>query len=457
MDIAARIAEHISETRYTDLTQEAVTVAKRCLLDTLGAGWAGSTAPGVRPVHDMVVEQGGRGECTVWAYPEKLPAETAAFLNSLMASAMEYDTLYAPGPLHADIVVAPAACAIAERQHSNGREFLTALVIGADLACRLAESTNQSIGWFYTSLHGVFGAVAATAKLLNLDRKAIHHALGIALGHVGGTQQSHIEQALTKRMHSAFAAKAGVFSGMLAERGVTGPSEVFEGRYGLYGMYEKGDPSQVVGDLGQNYRIVNTSFKKYPTCGYTHAAVDGTLELVQLHDLQADDVTGVEVLLTPAANLIVGNPFAPQENPQVTAQFSIQYCVASAILRRRLSLEDLTVEAVLDPRIQDMVDKIRVVVDESTSGNLTPSEVTINTRETGRLHRRVETVHGSPANPMSGKQLREKFLDCVQAGNIPLSQEEGSMVIERVDRLEELDDVAQFFGGFWNRREKMVG
>lgn len=177
------------------------------MLDTLACAWAGRDAPGAPEAHGLVAADGGTPEATVWGYGGKLPAASAAFLNSLFGAALDYDAV---NTVHADVCVLPAALAVAERQRASGKEFLAAYALGADLASRLGGSiTGQHRGWFTTSIYGVFGATAAAARLLRLDEATIAHAFGIALSQASGTQQANIEQALTKRLQSAFAARAG--------------------------------------------------------------------------------------------------------------------------------------------------------------------------------------------------------------------------------------------------------
>ena len=191
-DLSQTIARHIADATYESLPGDAIEAAKRLMLDTLGVAWAGADAEGCRSVYDLTHDQSGKPESTVWAYGKKLPVISAAFVNSLFAGALEYDGLHEVGTLHADIVVLPAALAMAERAHVNGRDFLTALVVADDLVCRLGVSTQKRTGWFYTSVHGVFGAAAVTAKLLGLDRAAVQSAMGLAYLNAAGTQQAAV-------------------------------------------------------------------------------------------------------------------------------------------------------------------------------------------------------------------------------------------------------------------------
>ena len=226
-EISRDLAQHIAGLRYEDLPDYAVRAAKQFMLDTLAVAWAGSNSPGCADAHAMLADEGGRADGTVGAYGGKLPAPAAAFANSMFAAALDFDSLGRDAPSHVNIVVLPAALALAERRHVSGKEFLTALVAGSDLMCRLGvacESQGPSKGWFYTSVHGVFGSVAASARLMGLDAVGIRNAIGIAFSQAAGTQQANIEPSLTKRMQSGFASRSGVFAALLLSRDSSGYS-----------------------------------------------------------------------------------------------------------------------------------------------------------------------------------------------------------------------------------------
>ncbi len=200
------------------------------MLDTLAVAWAGSTAPGIEQMRRGLLPAEGARESLLWANLEPVSMLDAAFLNGAAAAALDYDGLHLEAVVHTDIVCLPAVLATAERVHASGRDFLAALILANEVVCRLGLATRLHSGWFYTSIHGVFGAAAGCAKLLGLDGEGVRDALGIALSQVGGTQQSMLEKALTKRIQSALASRArrvfgpvGASRGNGAARGVRGP------------------------------------------------------------------------------------------------------------------------------------------------------------------------------------------------------------------------------------------
>ena len=447
MEITRRIAEHISATPAKAIPAEAKAAAKTLMLDTLGVAWAGAEAPGIPATRNLQVGEGGRPESSVWAYGDRLPAPSSAFVNSCLAAALDYDSVHQKGQVHADIVGLPAALAVAERQRASGEAFLAAFVLGTDLICRIGMSVARNSGWFMTSIHGVFGAAAASARLLGLDAERTSHALGLALSHVGGTQQALVEKSLAKRLQAGFAARGGVTSALLAEAGITGPQSPFEGQFGFYKLYEAGSGEKILEGLGQRYEITNTTTKKYPSCTCNHTLIEGTLQAMREQSLREADIESVEVFISPFMNQLVGAPFDPRGNLQVLAQFNAQYSVASAISRGKLGIAEIQDEAVLAPGIGDLARRVKVTVDESNKEKFAPTEMTIRTRTRGEIHRRMEHVPGTPEFPMTQAEHEDKFKECTGLGTRALSQEKRALLIERVRNIETVADMATFFDG----------
>ena len=443
--ISQSIAEHVVACNYAALPASSVAAAKRLMLDTLAVAWAGTTAPGAPEAHGLLSEEGGRGDSSVWGYGGKLPAASATFLNSIAGGALDYDGV---NTVHADIVALPAALAMAERERASGKDFLAAYVIGSDLCSRFGASiTGAHKGWFTTSIYGAFGAAATAAKLMGLDATATRHALGIALSQAAGTQQSNIEQALTKRFQGALAARAGVFSAQLAGRGITAPREAIEGKFGLYALYQEGNPLKILDGLGRHFEHENTAIKKYPCCACSHASLEAALALIREYDLKPADVTAIEVTHSTFMHRLVGAPFNPGDNPQVSAQFSVQYAMACALLRRRMSVADLEDSAIFDPAIKAITERTRVVIDESLKSSRAPASVSLTTQTHGTLTRTTEKFPWSPEDPPSDTALQDKLDACFAAGVAPLAAEKKSLLMKRVQEIESVTDMSEFFAG----------
>ncbi|MGH8617751.1 MAG: MmgE/PrpD family protein [Burkholderiales bacterium] len=445
--ISGRLAAHVADTRWEDLPADAIAASKRLGLDTLAVAWAGATAPGVPPVRDLLVDEGGKGESLLWADGRRLPARAAAFINSAAAAALDYDGMRATerGSVHADSVVLPAALAIAEREHASGRDFLTALVIGNDLVTRLgAASLLPHKGWYLTSIYGVFGATAAAAKLLKLDAAKTTHAFGIALSQASCTQLPNIERNLTKRFSSSFAAAAGVSSALLAAAGVTAPREAFEGQFGFYRLYQDGDADALLANLGRDYPHVGTAIKKYPSCACNHTAIEATLDLVREHGLTAADATEIEVTISPYVDRLVGASFDPGADPQVAAQFSVQYSVACPLLRGRFGVADIQPDAVTAPDIVALARRIAVRIDPGWN-NSRAATVRIVSRTRGTLEKHVAHIPGTPEAPLGDAELQAKIRDCFDFG--ARAGEDPRQIARAWYAIEDCPDIAALWRG----------
>lgn len=448
LSLSHHIAHHAATTPYSAIPYDAIAAAKFFMLDTLAVAWAGSSAPGCCEAYGLFVDEGGRKDATAWAYGERLPLQAAAFINGMSSSALDYDALGRDSPVHVSVTVLPAALAVAERERASGRDFLAALIVGSDIMCRMgAAASHPHKGWSYTSVLGSFGAAAAASRLLQLDTVQTRHALGIAFLQSSGTQQFNIEPSLSKRMLSAFGARAGVYAALLAQRSLTAPSEVMEGKFGLYQLYQSGDPARLVEALGTRFDSVDLSIKKYPSCGCNHTAIEGTLQLVREHDLKPDDVQSIEVTVTPYIDRIVGGVYDPSGDAQVAAQFNIRYSIACALVRRKLGLAEIETPAARDPAILKHIDKISVKVNSALTSERGPVRVTTRTKAHGEVSCYVEHVPGSKEAPLSQEEVNQKARECFALGVRPLNTRQIETLTARISTIENIDDVSTLFDG----------
>ncbi|MBI4185841.1 MmgE/PrpD family protein [Candidatus Berkelbacteria bacterium] len=446
MNISAAIAQHVSTSEYESLPEEAIAAAKRSFLDTLGVALAGSKAPGMDAVASIYAHQGGAPESSVWGdCSRRLPAMSAALLNGLAAASLDYDGLHPIGLVHPGIVTIPAALAVSERVHASGRQFLTAVALADDLMCRMALSHSERRGWNFTAVYGGLAASIAASKIIGLSRHRLQDAMGLAYITASGTQQPAAERSLAKRMQSAHASQCGVWAALLAEKGYNGPAAIFEGKFGIYNLYEPGDFREVINDLGVRFENTRISMKKYPSCGCTHAVLDGLLDIISEHAVSVDRVRAIETIISPYMDRLVGAPFSPGENPQVAAQFSVQYAVACALLFRRFSLDELRIEKILDSRVREVANRVKITVDASNGGGVAPAEIKITLADGTVIHRRVEDLKGSPSNPFTDPEVEEKFIDCVLHGDSERTRVSAQSLYSMMSRVEEADDMATFF------------
>lgn len=447
MTLSERLAEYLLTASYESLPPEVIGVSKRMLADTLACAWAGTAAPGITGLHEMVLSDGGRHSATLWAFGGQVPAASATFLNGVSAAALDFDCLHLGGLAHSPIVVLPPVMALAEQQRVNGKDFLAAFTAGVELHCRLGMATKDHSGWFYTSMHGVFAAAGACARILGLDRDGICNAFGIALAQCGGTQQAAIEQTMLKRTQSAMAARDAVHAALLARLGTTAPRQAFEGKCGFYAMYESGDPAIVIDALGKRHEVLNITFKKFPSCGCNHAPIEAVLQLMAGNGLTAADIAEAETSISPYMARLVGAPYDPSGNALVAAQFSVQYSVASAIMRGRLGLAELKTDAAREPAVAAFARTIKVIVDETRHGAELDGTVSLTTRDGRKFTRTVSDLPGSPQAPLTDADFRQKAIECFGSGIAPLTASQAKALLGRIDEIDMAEDISVFFSG----------
>ena len=458
MDKIYEVVRYVLATDYEDLPQRVVEKTKECFIDTIGVILAGSSALGCCEVVEQVNYWGGREESTILVYGGKVPSLFAAFTNSMMAHARDFDDDHEEGSVHPSASVIPTGIAIAEQIGGvDGKKFITAIAIGIDLVCRLGLSLRVLQGWHLSGICGGIGSVATAGKLLGLGKDQLWNAFGIAYSQTTGNSQGRRDGAMTKRMNPGFASKAAVLSAYLAKRGITGPKNVMEGKEGFFNMFDGGDyfdpeklrskmdgtsysHNELTKDLGKVFKVEEISFKPYPCCRFLHAPIDATLKNVQRNNIQPEDVEEVTVRACKRAMNNYSQPFEIRDTAQIDAQFNIPYGVAAAILRRQVGLKDFEDAAVRDPLVLEITKKIRVVVNPKAHLKV-PVVVEIKTRNGKTYTSYVEEIIGGPKQPMTRDEFLGKFYDCARYAARPISSKKLEDFLFLANHLETLDDI----------------
>lgn len=428
--------------KFGDLPPDAVAAAKTTLVNTCAAMLAGSTAPGAPQIVKQVREWGGIAHSTVVAHGFKAPAPMAALANGVMAHAMDFDDTQAGTGLHASVVVVPALLAVSETMpRATGDDFLLAQVLGLELACRMTLAATNRGGhpWLTTTLFGIFGATLAAGKLAGLDRNRLRHALGIAYSSAAGNRQGLLDGTLIQRVQPGLCAQAAVSAAAFARQGVTGAIDLLGGRYGLYPTHYGNDydPGALTKDLGRDFRMRDIALKAFPCCSYAQEPLDAMLELVNA-GLRPEQVESILVsVATKHAAGLVDHPFTPRTCPQVDAQFSMQYVVASMVCRKAFGIADLQDAALRDAPVLDFSRRVAVRVDADREG-----QVEVRLRDGRVLEKRVELSRGHPRRPMSGEELMAKAVDCARHAQVPRSEVQVRELVRAIDCMEKDAQVA---------------
>jgi 2-methylcitrate dehydratase PrpD len=398
------LARFIAGTRPADLPDALLAKAKRHTLDTLACGVAGAcSAEGAALLATLLASE-PTGDQPVWGTAHRLGARSAALVNGTACHAFELDDT--GGCDHSGAVVLPAAVAalgLAERPVS-GLEFLTAVVLGYDVARRVLEACgayrpHNEAGWHSTATCGVFGAAAAAARILGLSEDSIIHALGHAASFSGGLWAFIHDGSQTKRIHTGRAAEGGLLAALAARGGLSGPSRVFEDVWG--GFLRSFAPQSAVPDaltvgLGEGWRLERVAIKPHASCRGTHSAIDALGALILAHGLEAGDVERIRVR---APAFLVGMCGARDASGLAAAQMSLPYALALRLHQVAVGLDGFRAEIRRDPAVLAMMERIALDSDPALGGSEEPF-VTVETTDGRSLSHRVTDPLGSPTNPL---------------------------------------------------------
>ena len=437
MSLTEDVVRFITDTPAEAIPPEAITAAKRALLDTAGVTLAGVPEDGPTIVRELAAEN-GPGPVSILGSDQRALLLDAALATGTAAHALDYDDTTVPLHGHPSAPLLPAVFALAEERGCSGPALLDAFVIGFEVEARLGHAVDPSHylhGWHATATAGTLGVAAAGARLAGLDAERTGHALGIALSLAGGSRANF--GSMTKPLHVGNAARGGLQSVLLAERGFTAAEDSIGGPMGFLELFAaEGEAApERLESLGERWGIVDPGInvKRYPCCYGTARSADGLFALVGEHDLQPDQVERIDVRLEPGGLAALIHP-RPQDGLQ--GKFSMQYVLAAILLDRELRLSSFEDEAVLRPEARSLIERIH------TSEGAPPPElgdvpkfshVAVTLAGGGRIEHAVDEAAGSADHPLSWDELADKYRDT--AGRV-LDTEAVERGIERFATLE---------------------
>ncbi len=346
-------------------------------------------------------------------------------MNGILSHTLEMDDTHAEGVIHPGCVVIPAAIAVAEKTGASGRDLLTAIIVGYEVAVRVAIAvgpvSHRMKSWHATGTCGAIGAAAAAGRLLGLDPKRMLSALGLAGVQHTGTWIFTDDGSMCKRFHAGFAALGGVTAAYLAQAGFTGPSRVLEAADGGFFMTTSDDfdSSRVVKELGQTWESYATAPKPYSVCRHEHSTLFGIMKLAKQHNLGHQDIQEVHVKTNSSAFKSVGKIVEPKTIAE--AQFSLPFAVGLALRDGEVFHHQFRVERLSDPEILAVARKVRVAVDSEIDRAYPArwsSEISLVTSK-GTFKEFVAEAPGELGNPLSIEFISEKFRTLARASLSP--------------------------------------
>jgi 2-methylcitrate dehydratase PrpD len=450
MDPIESFIDLASKVSYQDIASEAIESVKVVLVDFFGVMIGGTNSRPSRLCSEIVNRWGGPQEATVFANNRKVPIHAAVLANCTAGRTLDYDDVHEQAHLHATVAVVPPALAISETTKVSGSEFIVSIVLGFELLARMGLALTKGPGatGMSTTYQGASLAAALVgAKLLGLTPELTQNALGIAYSQMAGNQQVIREGVDLMVVQQGLSAMSGMIALEMARIGLTGPHEVFSGRYGYFPVYhpQRYDMDVFTRDLGKSWEIENTSLKPFPCCKLIHTALQGAFDLRKEHGISPEEIAEVRAGINREDYDMICEPLPIKRNPQtvVDAIYSLPYVLSVGLTQGKIGLQDFTTEAIKRPQLIEFAKIIQPVKDENlpkATEKGIPAWVSITLKNGKKYDCYTEAVKGSPTIPMSVDERYAKFFDCLNYAQYP--REMGNRLLKSLEHLEDMEDVS---------------
>ncbi|MEJ2594395.1 MAG: MmgE/PrpD family protein [bacterium] len=436
--IARQIAEFAVNLKFSDLPEEVVYEVKRYLYDSIGCAYGAYHTKDVNIIRDIYREMGGKEESTVIGFGDRIPAVNSALVNSLMIRSLDFNDIYwKEDPSHPSDII-PAALSMAERVGASMEEVIVAIVLAYEFEQRLCLFAVPGIRerkWHHATLTQFVSPIVA-GKILGLSVDQMVHAIGISGSHnhtIGCPTAGKLT--MMKNTVDPMAVQSGVFAALMAEKGYSGTEEVFEGKEGFMDCFYgwdvkkkevspatmqgretlgewKWDLDALLGGLGESWKIMECSMKAFPCEALSHVHLTAVINAVKDNDIAYDDIEEVTVTTIARACDILFDPHKYRPDSRETADHSLPYCVAAAIVDRKVTTQSFSDEKIKDPKIWEVIDLIKGEASEEFEKMFPekqPSKVVVKTKD-GQLYSEYrEYPKGDPREPMTMEDLDNKF------------------------------------------------
>jgi 2-methylcitrate dehydratase PrpD len=458
ISITERIAKYVATRRFTDIPAAVRDTAKEHVLDGIATMIAGAGEYASVHIRRYTMALGGNPEATILGTRVKTAARYAALANAVQGHVLDYDDTQlatsAKTPFgqltHPTTPVLAAALALAEKSSATGRDLLTAYIAGVEVACRLADAIDPSHyldGFHPTGTIGVFGAAAASACIIRLDAGATKRALGLAATFSAGIRAHR--GSMAKALNAGRAAENGVVAAELARDGFTAAENIFEAPMGFFSAASRNKVDRARLTFGRRsfFTAPGVAIKRYPCAGVLHSALDAAIDLASRHDIDARAIKKITVTMgkVSAAPLVYDRPTSGLEG-----KFSAPFSIAVALLERAAGIRQYTDAKIAAPAVKDLMRKVELRRDARLdAAGFEHARATLAIRlGDGRVYRaESRPPKGHPKNPLSRRELEDKFRECVGRYLAPSS---AGRIIDRVWSLESAPSVSAIMADFRN-------
>jgi len=440
--ITAKMSRWAAALDYKQLSHDAVYQAKRFLLDSVGCALGGYKQHDVKIALGVLDEVAGRGPATVIGTGKHVDAVSASLANALMIRCMDYNDIYwKQDPSHPSDIF-PAAIAGCERAKAGGEELIVGFVLGHEFEMRFCEAAFPGIrerGWHHATLTAFVSPFVA-GRALGLSWEQIQHAVGISASRhctLGAVTAGKLT--MMKNTVDPMATQSGMLAALLAEKGYTGPEHVIDGKEGLVHCFGPEWKLNILTDgLGDSWRITQCGMKFFPTEALTHAPISAVLDLVKKNDLHPDHVEKIQIRSLARAADILSDPSKYDPRTKETADHSLPYVIAAALVDRQVAPAQFEMSKIMDPTIRAQLKKVEVVADpeiEKVFPALQRVVVNITTTDGRNFIEQLDYPKGDPRNLLTDQEIEEKFAALAEGVLSPAAQKKLKDAIWNLEKL----------------------
>ena len=440
--ITEKFADFICAFSYDQFDQPDVYQLKTFFLDWLASAYAGKAQQPVKIIREMISTMGGVPESTSIPDNTKTSCLWAALVNGASSHMVEMDDLHRESILHPAAAIIPAVFSAGQKKHVSGKNLLTAIAAGYEIAIRIAMAAGPSHYhcWHTTGTCGTFGAAAGAAKILGLDEIQCCWALGSAGTQASGLWEFLAENAMSKQLHPAKAAFNGLLAALLAHKGFLGAKRILEGEKGFLNATSPDyNLEKCTAGLGSHFMYKTNSLKYYASCGHTHAAIEATIKALEKTSGNYADIETIHVRIYQAALDLLGD--VPCDT-SFGAKFNLPFCIATAAKYRKAGLDDFSEERLHDPDLLNLMRRISIESDETLSLSYPqkwPACVSVVLKNGRSFSHEVDYPKGDPQNPLRSAELTDKFFMLTKG---ILETKIADKIIDRVMNIETCSDVS---------------
>ncbi|MFQ5712990.1 MAG: MmgE/PrpD family protein [Candidatus Scalinduaceae bacterium] len=441
-----RLAEYATSLEFSNLSPEVVHEVKRRLIDSLGCALGAYRSE----LGKIVIGLGQKAEsaygATLLGICQKTTPDLATFANGALIRYLDYnDTYLSKEPAHPSDNIS-AALALAEAEKGDGKALITAIILGYEVQCRLCDAASlRERGWDHVAYISISSAILAS-RLMNVEWERVEHAIALSITPNIPLRQARVgELSMWKGCAAANAARNGVFAALLVREGMTGPSEIFEGEKGFFKQVTGPFNLQIedFGGKGGNFKILDTYVKYFPSEYHSQAAVEAALELRKEIEVENIEVINIETY-DACVDIIAGDKEKWHPKTRETADHSLPYCVAVALCDGTVGLGQFAEERIKDPDLQKIMTKIKVRRNPEHNKQYPeafPCFIEIKSKSGETFTKTVTYPKGHPKNPLTDRELEEKF-NTLNSGLI--NDDTVNEIIDNIWSLESLNDIGCF-------------